>query len=295
METLDRCISCDSSQILVACSQNHFARCDACGLIFDNPRPEWSEIVTFYSKHDKYDDWLREEAGRDALWTRRLRMLRRFVSSGRLLDVGAGIGQFLAYAKKYFDVYGTEISPIACEIASKKYGIALERGTLEDLEFSESYDVLTMIHVLEHVPRPAETLKKCFRLLNPGGVLYIAVPNDIDSWFACRNRFLRKMGLKKYRPLGETGLPALTLGGSEIHLSHFSEQILRTVLQGVGFRVLATGLDPYFSVTGMRKVRRYRRYFWYRAVYLLTGKNLYDTFFIVAQKPEEIARNLRNA
>src|SRR5687768_13082588 len=135
METLSACILCDSPRLEVACAQNAFARCEACGLVFDNPRPTQAAIVDFYSQHDKYDNWLAEEHGRNALWKRRLRLVRRHCPSGKLLDVGTGIGQFMHFARAHFEVTGTEISSTAIRIARDKYGLELRQGTLETLEF----------------------------------------------------------------------------------------------------------------------------------------------------------------
>ena len=285
METLAECTLCRSSRIETACAQNAFCRCLDCGLYFDNPRPTWGQILEFYSQNDKYDEWLAEENGRDALWRRRLRLVRRHCSKGRLLDVGAGIGQFLHFAREYFEVAGTEISPVACRIAREKYGVDLYQGTLESLPGGATFDVVTLFHVLEHVPDPRDTLKKCFSLLNPRGVLVVAVPNDVDSILTRRNRMMERLGAEKYRVCGKLGLPRLALDGSEIHLSHFTAPVLQRALSNAGLEVVESSLDPFFSVSGMRKVRRYRRYYWYKGVHALFGSNLYDTTWMVAQRP----------
>jgi SAM-dependent methyltransferase len=283
VEHLDACILCQSPRVEALCLQNSFFQCRTCGLVYDNPRPTWAQIVQFYSQENKYDDWLAEEKERDALWQRRLRLVRRHKPSGSLLDVGTGIGQFLNFAKAHYEVSGTEISPVAVEIAREKYGLEIRPGLLQDMKWEKRFDVITLFHVLEHVPYPAETLRLCHSLLQPGGILVIAVPNDVQSILTRRNRLMERLGFQRYRSLGKVGLPKLVLNGSEIHLSHFTSPVLRTALTQAGLEVIREGLDPYFSVAGLRKMRRFRRYYWYQSIHAVTGKNLYDTIWMVGR------------
>ncbi len=287
MEWLTQCSLCESKQIETLCLENHFSRCRECGLIFDNPRPEWTEITAFYAKETQYDEWLSEKKARDDLWKRRLRLVRKYIPQGKLLDVGSGIGQFLFHAKKYFQVTGTEISPVAVKIARENYGVVLLQGTLESVPLESQYDVITLFHVLEHVPLPKKTLQECLKRLKPGGILVLAVPNDVDSVLTRRNRLMERRGFEKYKSLGKLGLPKLTLNGSEIHLSHFTAPVLSLKLNQLGFEIVDTALDPYFAVSGIRKVRRYLRFGIYSCLNWLLGKNLYDTIWIVAKKKIE--------
>ena len=94
---------------------------------------------------------------------------------GSLLDVGAGTGDFLKVAKKKgWEVYGTEPNPNASKLASEK-GVKL--GTsLKDFA-GKQFDVITLWHVLEHIPNLEETISELSSLVKPKGVLIIAVPN----------------------------------------------------------------------------------------------------------------------
>ncbi len=93
----------------------------------------------------------------------------------KILDVGAGTGDFLSAAKKRgWEVFGAEPNSGARALASKK-GVELEEETRG---FSSgSFDVITMWHVLEHVPNLEEQIEELYRLLKPDGLLVIAVPN----------------------------------------------------------------------------------------------------------------------
>lgn len=284
-EELSRCTLCESPRIAQACSQNHFYRCESCSHLFDNPRPTWDSIEVFYSQNDKYDDWLQAEELREDLWKRRLKLVLSHKRQGKLLDVGAGIGQFLNLAQDHFDVSGTEISSTAVRLAREKFGIELTHGALEDVPVGEAFDVITLFHVLEHVPFPGQTLATCFSLLKPGGVLVLAVPNDVNSLLTRRNRFMRRLGVRKYQPLGEMGLPRLQLDTAEIHVSHFTSDGLASAVKQAGLEVVENSLDPYFVAGGFRKTRRLMSYYRYRAIQVVSGQNLYDTIWLVAQKP----------
>jgi 2-polyprenyl-3-methyl-5-hydroxy-6-metoxy-1,4-benzoquinol methylase len=96
-------------------------------------------------------------------------------SKGKLLDIGAGTGDFLLVAKNNgWETFGTEPSEKARAIAIKK-GVSIIDATagLED----HSLDVITMWHVLEHVPDLENQIKELKRLLKPNGTLLVAVPN----------------------------------------------------------------------------------------------------------------------
>ena len=96
-------------------------------------------------------------------------------AKGRILDIGAGTGDFLAVAKQNgWSTIGVEPSEKAKAIASKK-GVDFVDATAA-LE-NQSFDVITMWHVLEHVPDLDNQIKELKRLLKPSGSLIIAVPN----------------------------------------------------------------------------------------------------------------------
>ena len=96
-------------------------------------------------------------------------------NKGRILDIGAGTGDFLLTAQENgWQTIGVEPSPRAKGIAIKK-GISFVEDTKE-LE-SHSFDTITMWHVLEHVPDLDAQIKELNRLLKQNGTLIVAVPN----------------------------------------------------------------------------------------------------------------------
>ncbi|WP_374174448.1 class I SAM-dependent methyltransferase [Flavobacterium tructae] len=94
---------------------------------------------------------------------------------GRILDIGAGTGDFLLTAKNDgWETVGVEPSERAKNIAIEK-GISFVNG-IDALE-NNSFDVITMWHVLEHVPNLELQIQELKRLLKPTGTLIVAVPN----------------------------------------------------------------------------------------------------------------------
>ena len=96
-------------------------------------------------------------------------------AKGSVLDIGAGTGDFLSVVKENgWNTIGVEPSEKAKAIAKRK-GVSFVEETSE-LE-NNSFDVITMWHVLEHVPNLDNQIKELKRLLKPNGSLIIAVPN----------------------------------------------------------------------------------------------------------------------
>ena len=94
---------------------------------------------------------------------------------GTLLDIGAGTGNFCETSKQNsWEVYGVEPSQKAREIAAKK-NIFLHQS-IEDFK-GQQFDVITLWHVLEHLPDLENTITAIQKLLKPNGVLIVAVPN----------------------------------------------------------------------------------------------------------------------
>jgi 2-polyprenyl-3-methyl-5-hydroxy-6-metoxy-1,4-benzoquinol methylase len=116
--------------------------------------------------------FLRKRIGRQVMWL-------SAVKGGRLLDYGCGSGRFLAGMRDLgWEVIGYELDPVAAATAREVHRLDVAAGAFEPEFLGEkTYDAVTLIHVIEHVSDPVETLKQCARLLKPGGSLMLATPN----------------------------------------------------------------------------------------------------------------------
>ncbi len=288
MEHLTSCLLCGSKKLNVQDAASNIMRCVDCGYVFDNPRPTPEEIANYYSRPSKYDGWLMAGTERELLWQRRLKKLLRHGAGGSLLDIGTGIGQFLNLARPCFsEVAGTEVSASAALIARERYGLEIVNDALERIDFGErQFDTITLFHVLEHVHDPASVVARCHALLREGGVLLIAVPNELQSFRQKVRGILHRLGLLKSRFHGTLGIAPIVLDGSldEIHLSHFTPSVLAGLVQRQGFTVRENGLDPYFVSKGCVSMCQAAYYGVMNVIWRLTGRNHYDTIWLLAQK-----------
>lgn len=96
----------------------------------------------------------------------------------KLLDIGSGNGDFLSLASSCgWDVVGVDPDLMAIE-ASNKNGFKVYHGGVDIFsEHKVMFDVITMNHVIEHLHDPSATIKKCYELLKPGGILWLETPN----------------------------------------------------------------------------------------------------------------------
>lgn len=286
-EAVLACNICRSEQIQKVDSDFNLCRCDSCGYVFDSPQPSFAEISAFYSQAGKYDVWLKEERARDMLWKRRLKKLLQPGAKGSLLDIGAGYGQFLHHAQPFFsEVTGTEVSESGVALARKKYGLKLLAGQVEDLDLPpQSFDTITLFHVLEHVLDPSMLIHRCHALLRPQATLIIAVPNDVLAWTSKIKKIGKKLGLKSFQKFSPK-LGISRAGASrEIHLSHFTPAVLRQLIENAGLHIVEESLDPYYVSRGLRLGLDSAYYAAHRALSTILEINRYDTIWMVAQKP----------
>ncbi|HUY27897.1 MAG TPA: class I SAM-dependent methyltransferase [Candidatus Binataceae bacterium] len=105
-------------------------------------------------------------------------MRLRAIPGGRLLDVGCGSGDFLLAMKSLgWEPHGVDFDPEAVRSANRR-GLNVELGSLGEHRYpADSFDAVTMIHSIEHVPDPLAVLSEARRVLKSGGQLSIATPN----------------------------------------------------------------------------------------------------------------------
>jgi len=159
-------------------------RCRQCAQVVTVPVP--SDIGRYYPvgyygdkqgrRFPAMMEWLQEKlyAWRSAQVLRRLNR-----NHAKVLDVGCGRGLLLrAFQRNGCDVTGTEFSDGACRFAREVLKLPVRVGLLDELKFPDhSFDVVVMWHVLEHMSDPRPTVAEVARILRPGGIFLVAVPN----------------------------------------------------------------------------------------------------------------------
>jgi len=158
-----------------------FFSCGECGFVFANPVPDGEAIARFYAALAD-EEYSQEDEGRGRNFALVLKRLGRYAPPGSsLLDVGAASGIFLNLARRAgYAVSGIEPSSALADDAERLFGLKLFRGTAEQFTSRETFAVITLLDVLEHVTDPGALLACLGRLLAPGGLMVIVTP-DIGS------------------------------------------------------------------------------------------------------------------
>lgn len=155
--------------------------CEACGLVFLSSQAQVSGA--FYENSEMYGgktpDPLELAKGDESDLIRQTSALKSAVSGKRYLDFGSGSGGMLARLSAYTQgATGIEINRHMSNYCRTKLGLDV-RDSVEDLD--SSYDVISMFHVLEHMPDPCNILRRLGQRLSPDGFIYIEVPNANDA------------------------------------------------------------------------------------------------------------------
>lgn len=192
-------------------------RCTGCGHGSLARLPDAADVDTAYAEAADPVS-LREESGQVETARRGLQRVERFVRPGALADVGCWTGSFLVAAEERgWEGWGVDPSKWAVERARQK-GLRVRQGGLDDQTLGDRrYRLVAMCDVLEHLPDPVETMQTLGRLVEPGGALYLTVP-DAGSVLA--------------RLLGRHWWSVLPM-----HLQYFTRQSVRGLLESSGFTV----------------------------------------------------------
>ena len=157
---------------------------EALDMLITHPQPSLENLGKYYES----EDYISHTDNKRSLFEKLYHFIKSIAlknklnlinslqfQKGKILDIGAGTGEFLSVAKNDgWQTIGVEPSDKAKAIAKSK-GVSFVEQTSE-LE-NQSFDVISMWHVLEHVPDLDKQIKELKRLLKPTGTLIIAVPN----------------------------------------------------------------------------------------------------------------------
>lgn len=145
---------------------------------------------------------------------KRLRVIEGYIrTSGRFLDCGCGSGLYVLTLKERFalDAHGVEFNAEKVEAArlNPKLKDRVARGDLQTLQFPDcSWDYAMLNEVLEHVPDDRRALHEVYRVLEPGGLLFIFSPN---RWFPFETHGVRLKGSRRGVPIWVPFIPYIPL------------------------------------------------------------------------------------
>lgn len=203
-------------------------RCRCCGMVYANPQTPVEELLSDYQERGNPDELIAfyervTTPTRLAEYDLILAGLADFGGQGRLLDFGSGPGYFLSQAeKKGWEAHGVEVGIWAEQMAERLDLKHFHRGLLNDQNFPDGFfDVVCADQVVEHLPSPQRELAELHRILKPGGLLYVSVPN-----YRCLSIVL--------------GCDDFELNFPMAHVNYFTPTTLSKLLTKCGFKVLRT-------------------------------------------------------
>lgn len=202
-----------------------FVKCGECGFIYLNPRP----VGGFEKVSDATVEGLTEKGYRESrawYYRRILREFAPFRRTGRLLEVGCASGGFLEAAREAgWEALGVEIAEKLARVGRER-GLDIRTCDICDADLpADWFDVAALNMVIEHVPSPGKVARELYRVLRPGGALWMHTPNYASTAI-------------RMAPDESNYPPA--------HLSCFTPATLSRLCREAGFRV------RYVRTTGFR-------------------------------------------
>jgi len=220
-------------------------KCKRCGLVYMNPRPTQQEINQQYSaeyhierllsKEPKTEEEIEQQINKNI--GRAEEIAKRFGNKGKLLDIGCSTGFFMVCLKRCgWDISGVDVSNWASKFARDKLGLSVFTGSVEEIEFKDQFDVVTMNHTLEHLSDPFGTLRRVSEILINGGILIIKGPN-----FASFDRTWHGTNWRGYSDRG--------------HLYYFTPRTYCMALEKAGFCVQKIIFQYWDPVAHFKEIR----------------------------------------
>jgi SAM-dependent methyltransferase len=205
----DVCPLCSSEKIALHLNCNdHFIskkdfaifKCSACGFTFTQDYPEEDEIGQYYES----DNYISHSDTSDGFSNKLYRIARRIMlrrkknlignishlKRGTILDIGSGTGYFVATMRRAgWNASGIEINEKARNFSVTHFGLDVDPPDRIKAYESNSFDCITLWHVLEHFHDPFKNISEIHRLLKPGAICIVALPNSNSFDANHYNRF----------------------------------------------------------------------------------------------------------
>jgi SAM-dependent methyltransferase len=191
------CPLCSSEKIALHFSCNdHFIskkdfpifKCSACGFLFTQDYPEETEIAQFYESdnyisHSDISEGFSNKlyrVARGIMLRKKKNLIGKItrLKKGTILDIGSGTGYFAATMKRAgWMARGIEINEKARNFSIANFELEVDPPDRIMSYESNSFDCVTLWHVLEHFHDPFKNISEIYRLLKPGAICVVALPN----------------------------------------------------------------------------------------------------------------------
>jgi 2-polyprenyl-3-methyl-5-hydroxy-6-metoxy-1,4-benzoquinol methylase len=188
------CVICEAYdfRFLFDCKKFRIEKCIGCGLVQVTNMPAPEDFPEVYDKtffDTAYADL--ETNGKRQRYVylnfeNKLNQIERRVGRvGKLLDVGCSFGFFLDAARQRgWSVEGIDISSYAASCARARFNLSVQNAAVTEARYpSQSFDVITMWEVIEHLPNPVQSLAYLKRFLKDDGIAVFGTPN-VASYLA---------------------------------------------------------------------------------------------------------------
>jgi 2-polyprenyl-3-methyl-5-hydroxy-6-metoxy-1,4-benzoquinol methylase len=195
MEEIKNCKICGNEEFssFLKC-KDHFlsqetfnlVKCNFCGFVFINPRPEKLQLPRYYDSPEYISHSGTEKGIVNSIYKkvrkhthkRKVNLISKYSQGKSILDIGCGSGELLGLFKQCcWETLGVEPNQSARDFAKSTYNLeVIDEPEISDIP-TQSKEVISMWHVLEHVSELNERMKEIKRILKDNGVLFIAVPN----------------------------------------------------------------------------------------------------------------------
>jgi 2-polyprenyl-3-methyl-5-hydroxy-6-metoxy-1,4-benzoquinol methylase len=205
---------------------HRIVRCNQCQLMYANPQEAIdSESFEEYNKKANTDEFRQYFDKQHVQLPDNLRVLQvlneMFPKRGKLLEIGSYLGIFLDRIRSEgWDVTGLEPFHTVAEYSRKTYNLEVIEALLPEAKFPDAaFDVVVMLHVIEHLSDPASYIREIRRIMRPGGALVVETPRFDSLMFKIMGRRER------------------SLANCDGHIFFFTVPSLSELLEKNGFKV----------------------------------------------------------
>ncbi|MBU4057864.1 class I SAM-dependent methyltransferase [Patescibacteria group bacterium] len=216
-------------------AQKHqIVKCNTCGLMYANPQGEAESKTEMFLQTRTSKDL--SELTSEKFSQKQSVQLKDYkkiistinnigIKTGSVLEIGASLGTFLNMWKESgWNVLGVDPNKNASIYAKEKYNINVIQSTIKESDLKENqFDVVIMLHVIEHMGDPEEELEIIKRVLKPGGILVIETPRYDSLLFKCLGRRERSISC-------------------DGHIYFFTTKTIRALIEGCGFNIMQLDL-----------------------------------------------------